>query len=90
MGNCMSAKTNQNKKPTGEPVTDKEGLKINKSDFILVNSGKFRDYYQLGQVLGTGAFGEVRKCVSRTSKLIRAVKIIKKESMSKEEEESFK
>jgi len=41
-------------------------------------------------VLGTGAFGEVRKCVSRTSKLIRAVKIIKKESMSKEEEESFK
>ena len=86
----MSAKTNQNKKPTGEPVTDKEGLKINKADFILVNQGKFRDYYQLGQVLGTGAFGEVRKCVSRTSKLIRAVKIIKKESMSKEEEESFK
>ena len=45
MGNCMSAKTNQNKKPTGEPVTDKEGLKINKADFILVNSGKFRDFY---------------------------------------------
>ena len=41
-------------------------------------------------MLGTGAFGEVRKCVSRTSKNIRAVKIIKKESMSKEEEESFK
>jgi len=36
------------KLPTGEPVTSKEGLKINKADFILVNSGKFRDYYQLG------------------------------------------
>jgi len=48
MGNCMSAKTNTNKKPIGEPITDKDGLKISKSDFILVNSGKFRDYYQLG------------------------------------------
>lgn len=90
MGNCMSAKSNTTNKKNATPVTDKEGLKINKADFILVNSGKFRDYYQLGQVLGTGAFGEVRKCVSRTSKVIRAVKIIKKESMSKEEEESFK
>ena len=44
----MSAKTNQSKKATGEPITDKDGLKISKADFILVNSGKFRDYYQLG------------------------------------------
>jgi len=44
----MSAKTNDKKKPVGEPITDKDGLKINKADFILVNSGKFRDYYQLG------------------------------------------
>ena len=47
MVNCMSAKTNEKKK-TGEPITDVDHLKINKSDFILVNSGKFRDYYQLG------------------------------------------
>ena len=44
----MSAKTNDKKKPVGEAITDKDGLKINKADFILVNSGKFRDYYQLG------------------------------------------
>jgi calcium-dependent protein kinase len=41
-------------------------------------------------MLGQGAFGEVRKCINRHTKVIRAVKLIKKESMNKEEEESFK
>jgi hypothetical protein len=33
----------------------------------------------LGEVLGQGAFGEVRKCLSRAGKVTRAVKVIKKE-----------
>ena len=60
MGNCISTEP-ISKKPQ-EQIIDKEGLKISKSDFILANKGKFRDFYSLGQVLGTGAFGEVRKC----------------------------
>ena len=65
-------------------------LKIAKSDFIQSNNGKFKDHYQIGQMLGQGAFGEVRKCTTRDTKVIRAVKLIKKESMNQEEEESFK
>jgi len=41
-------------------------------------------------MLGQGAFGEVRKCLHRDTKATRAVKLIKKESMSSEEEQSFK
>jgi calcium-dependent protein kinase len=40
-------------------------------------------------MLGQGAFGEVRKCINRKSKLIRAVKLIKKDTMTPEEEKAF-
>ena len=58
--------------------------------FILSNDGKFKEKYSLGQLLGQGAFGEVRKCINRNTKAIRAVKLIKKESMNQDEEMSFK
>ena len=58
--------------------------------FILTNDGKFSEKYSMGNLLGQGAFGEVRKCQNRQSKAIRAVKIIKKEQMTPEEEKSFK
>ena len=41
-------------------------------------------------LLGQGGYGEVRKCVSRSDKVVRAVKIIKKESITNEEHETFK
>lgn len=65
-------------------------MKIVKADFIQSNNGTFKDHYQIGQLLGQGAFGEVRKCLNRDTKVTRAVKLIKKESMSSEEEQSFK
>ena len=65
-------------------------MKIVKSDFIQQNNGSFKEHYQIGQMLGQGAFGEVRKCLHRDTKATRAVKLIKKESMSSEEEQSFK
>jgi len=40
-------------------------------------------------LLGQGAYGEVRKCIHRTTKVIRAVKLIKKESMTEEDLASF-
>jgi calcium-dependent protein kinase len=41
-------------------------------------------------LLGQGGYGEVRKCVSRSDKVVRAVKIIRKESITSEEHETFK
>ena len=40
-------------------------------------------------MLGQGAFGEVRKCINRVTKVIRAVKLIRKDKMSAEEEKAF-
>ena len=40
-------------------------------------------------MLGQGAFGEVRKCINRKTKVIRAVKLIRKDAMTKEEEKNF-
>lgn len=67
-------------------IDNANDLIINKSIFITKNQGKFRENYQIGNVLGQGAFGEVRKCINRTTKVIRAVKLIRKEKMQPEEE----
>jgi calcium-dependent protein kinase len=40
-------------------------------------------------VLGQGAFGEVRKCINRNTKNVRAVKLIRKDAMTPEEEQAF-
>ena len=68
-----------------EEVKDVKDVVISKGDFILQSSGNFRDVYQIGQLLGQGAFGEVRKCINRKTKVIRAVKLVRKESMNREE-----
>mmetsp|Transcript_1056 Transcript_1056/g.1953 ORF Transcript_1056/g.1953 Transcript_1056/m.1953 type:complete len:494 (-) Transcript_1056:28-1509(-) len=96
MGICNSKKEKKSETaqngmhPQQEKITSAAQLTISKSDFIQSNNGKFRDNYQIGQLLGQGAFGEVRKCINRKTRVIRAVKLIRKESMSKEEEQSFK
>ena len=55
---------------------------MNKQNFVfdhLKNNDDIRKDYQINDVLGSGAFGEVRKCMSKKTGKIRAVKIIKKE-----------
>lgn len=42
------------------------------------------DYKILKGVIGTGTFGEVRRCINLESKEVRAVKIIKKYDMNEE------
>lgn len=37
-----------------------EEVKISTSEFAGKKIGKIRDYYRIGKVLGSGAFGEVR------------------------------
>jgi calcium-dependent protein kinase len=54
--------------------------------FHLTN---IRDDYQIGKVLGTGAFGEVRVCSHRKLGVKRAVKILKKNFLKEDEQEKF-
>jgi calcium-dependent protein kinase len=44
-----------------------------------------KDYSLINPALGSGAFGEVRKAIHKTSGLTRAIKIITKEKISEEE-----
>ena len=55
----------------------------------MSNMGAFRDVYSLGDPLGTGAFGEVRKCMHKATRSVRAVKIIRKEAMNADQAKSF-
>jgi len=90
MGICNSKKKGNGDTHRAASISDVSGLGVGKGMFILSNDGKFKEKYSLGQLLGQGAFGEVRKCINRNTKAIRAVKLIKKESMNQEEETSFK
>ena len=73
MGNCVACVnknekkrndfdgiTENNNKP--ERVSNLNDMKVDKSMFVLTNDGKFNDKYSMGNLLGQGAFGEVRKC----------------------------
>jgi calcium-dependent protein kinase len=60
-------------------------ITINASTFVAQNAGKLRDYYRIGKMLGSGAFGEVRMCVHRDTGAQRAVKVLRKAHMDEDE-----
>lgn len=71
---------------------DVKNIKLNKQNFIFdkIKSGDdIKKDYQINEILGTGAFGEVRKCMSTKTGHIRAVKIIKKTKMTPKEQKTL-
>ncbi len=60
-------------------------LKISSTKFVTQNQGNLRDYYRIGKMLGSGAFGEVRMCVHRETGAQRAVKVLRKSHMDEDE-----
>ena len=50
-------------------------LKIDKSAFICYKTKKINEEYLLGETLGQGAFGTVRKAVHKLTGQERAIKI---------------
>ena len=57
-----------------------------------------REHYRIGDLLGSGAYGEVRECIFKENRLDknnpvkqhRAVKILRKAHMEEKDIESFK
>ena len=57
-----------------------ESLRVSGGDFVIEKKGKLRDTYRIGNKLGDGAFGSVRKIIHRVTGEIRAVKTIHKKN----------
>lgn len=69
-----------------EKISTKDGVTFKPADMVKLQDGKFRDHYSVGPELGKGAFGEVRRCVHKISKQVRAVKIIRKDKLDQAEQ----
>lgn len=52
----------------------------------MANDRKFQEVYRIGEIMGDGAFGEVRWCIQRETKIRRAVKICRKDLIVTEEQ----
>lgn len=60
-------------------IANAESLNIDAGLFVVKNENCFHEEYKVGKVLGSGAFGEVRRAIHRESGEIRAVKIFRKD-----------
>jgi serine/threonine protein kinase len=68
--------------PLKDKKQENEDILVSAKTFITENKGKFRDCYKIGHVIGSGAYGQVRKCLHIKSNSVRAVKLIPKSIMS--------
>jgi len=46
-----------------------------------------KDFYKIGKLIGSGAFGDVRVCLHIETDQQRAIKIMQKSNMTKQDEE---
>lgn len=67
-----------------------EEVKFSSGTFIHQNSGPIKEIYKITRKIGSGAYGEVRKCYLRDTGELRAVKIIKKKALEKSERERLR
>ena len=74
------------KKSSTQPDKEDSRLKIRMSDFFIKNKNSIgQEYKFLNPPLGKGAYGEVRKALHKTTNTYRAVKIINKNKLDKED-----
>lgn len=54
-----------------------------------MNEGNIKTFYKISSCIGRGAYGEVRKCLSKETNALRAVKIINKKYLEQKAEEQL-
>jgi len=62
-----------------------KSIKSSGSVFVQENTGNIKDFYKISSCIGRGAYGEVRKCLHKETKVLRAVKIINKKYLASED-----
>lgn len=85
---CFGTKSVVNKTIS---ITSANELKINPGSFVVQRTGSVRQDYVLGQKLGEGSFGYVRLATNKASGQQRAIKTVKKSTITKDlrEREKF-
>ncbi|CAG9310252.1 unnamed protein product [Blepharisma stoltei] len=70
--------------PLDRRVSSVNDLIVQQANFVMENENKFQEVYRIANVIGAGAFGEVRVCFHRDTGAKRAVKIFRKDMMTNE------
>lgn len=70
-------------------VVEPKEIKFSRGDFIAEKKGKFKDYYKYGRCIASGELGEVRVCCNKSTRAVRAVKILKKDALQGDERYRF-
>lgn len=92
MGVCLSKNANLKSQNGEKPSESKVITDINnfEVDYVPENTAKItREYRILAEVIGRGAYGEVRKAMHIPTNEIRAVKIIYKKDCNPEEQQNI-
>jgi calcium-dependent protein kinase len=72
-----------------EPSVNTSGVKLSRRDFIGKKKKRIGDDYRLGKKVGEGAYGMVAIATHKTTGMQRAVKSIRRSSMSQNEKQKF-
>ncbi|CAD8061662.1 unnamed protein product [Paramecium primaurelia] len=93
MGPCSS----QQRKPAKLPIAGKNSgaqagadeFKVGPDIFVTLKQGSISNFYKIEKSLGSGAFGEVRLVIHKSSGCRRAMKQIRKDKIIKDDEENM-
>lgn len=90
MGCCGSSSRTRVKIATLTRSPSLTFQRVKPSDLIKTNKAKFTDLYKLGNRIGAGSFGEVRRCIHKITGALRAVKVYNKELFCEDSLEKLK
>jgi len=71
------------------PVKEISKVPINKAAFVKEQKGKIKAKYRVLETIGRGSYGEVKKIQHKVTGELRAMKVLKKDEVSKEFKKSL-
>ena len=91
MGCCIKTKNSRvryaNAVENETKLNDTNSMFVNSKNLVIEKKSNIMDNVKILSKLGEGSFGSVYKVIDKTSKLIRAMKVIKKETLMEQDDE---
>ena len=70
-------------------VNVSQSIFVHSKNLVLEKKSKVKDNYKILTKLGEGSFGSVYKVIDKSTKIIRAMKVIKKETLQDQDDEQL-